>query len=52
MIDPVVSNNYFTKPDRRPLKFPDRGEIDDVLKLYGSREFPYVLSANSSTEAL
>ena len=46
MIDPTVSNNYFTKPDRRPLKSPDRGEIDDVLKLYGSREFPYVLSAN------
>lgn len=45
-MDPMVRNNYFTKPDRRPPKSPDKGEIDRILKLYGTKELPYILSTN------
>ena len=44
--DPKVKNNYFTKPDRRPPRSPDRGEIEDILKLYGKKDFPYTALAD------
>jgi hypothetical protein len=45
-MDASVKNNYFTQPDRRPPKSADNGEVDDVLKAYGTTEFPYVHTAD------
>jgi len=33
----VLANNYFTKPDRRPPKSKDKGEIDEIFFKYSSK---------------
>jgi len=38
-------NNYITFPDRRPPAFKDNGEIDKILKKFGSN-LPFVHTAN------
>jgi len=37
MKDIKVENNYFTQPDRRPPKSPDKGEIDEILNKHESQ---------------
>jgi hypothetical protein len=44
-MEDYVGHNYFTKPDRRPPKSRDKGEIDDILAKFG-KEFPYVQMAD------
>ncbi len=44
MQNETVKNNYFTKPDRRPPKSKDKGEISEILKL--STELPYTHTAD------
>jgi len=40
-----MENNYFTRPDRRPPKSPDKGEIDEILARY-EEEVPYIHTAD------
>lgn len=40
-----MENNYFTTPDRRPLKSPDKGEMDEILGKF-REELPYVQTAD------
>ena len=38
-------NNYMAFPYKRPTAFRDKGEIDEILKEYGSK-IPFVSTAN------